>query len=114
MDLSSISRSVVKMAADIGASMSNNVTIFVRSKVPQTLKGTPSFFHAKNQRQREGVQELGDSAITWAIAGLTLQRAMGSAEEVESRGLIFSLYAGFIIIFLKVKLKSITTITLIL
>ena len=67
----------MRTAADIGASISRNVTMFVRTQVPQTRPGTSSFFHAKNQKQRQGVQELGNLAIAAAVAGSTLQRAVG-------------------------------------
>ena len=73
----SVANSVVQKAADLGVSIASNVTRFIRSRIPQAKRGSSSFFQAKNQKQRDGVAELGNLAITAAIAGSSLLKSVG-------------------------------------
>ena len=76
-DVRSLSDIVVKTAVDVGESIANNVTQFIRNRLPQTKRGTSSSFHAKNQKQRSGVQRLAQLAIDAVIAGKTVASTVG-------------------------------------
>ena len=76
-DFGSIANSIVQKAAGLGESIARNVTRFIRSSLPQNRPGSSSSFHAKNQKQRDGVQELGNLAIAAAIAGSSLLNSVG-------------------------------------
>ena len=77
IDVRSASSSDIQKAVDIGESTANNVTQFIRNSVERASKGSSTFFHAKNQRQRPGVQQIGQLAINAAVAGKALANAFG-------------------------------------
>ena len=76
-DLGSIANSIVQRAAGLGESIASNVTRFISSRIPQARPGSSSFFQAKNQKQRDGVKELGNLAIAAVIAGSSLLKTVG-------------------------------------
>ena len=64
-------------AVNVGESIANNVTKFIRNRITQPRRGTSSFFHSKNQKQRDGVQKLGKLAIDAVITGFSLANSIG-------------------------------------
>ena len=86
VDVRSVSNSNVQRAVRVGESIANNVTQFIRNSVPKPRRGSSSFFHAKNQRQRPGVQRLSKLAIDAVIAGKAVANTIGS----YSRMIIYS------------------------
>ena len=54
-------------AIDLGFSTAQNVSK-LKSVAPSSKRCSPSFFHARNQKPRDDVQEFGDLAIHSAIA----------------------------------------------
>ena len=77
IDVRSVSNSDIQKALDIGESTANNVTQFIRNSVERASRGSSTFFHAKNQRQRPGVQQIGQLAINAAVTGKALANAFG-------------------------------------
>ena len=58
------------------------MTRFIQSRILQAQTGSSSFFHAKNQKQRPGVQKLGRLAIDAVIAGYSLAKNVGTPNGV--------------------------------
>ena len=81
-DVRKISNSFVQKAVNIGESIANNVTRFIQSRILQAQTGSSSFFHAKNQKQRPGVQKLGRLAIDAVIAGYSLAKNVGTPNGI--------------------------------
>ena len=54
-------------AIDVGLSTARNVSK-LRNIAPLTERSSPSFFHARNQKPNDDVQQLGDLAIHSAMA----------------------------------------------
>ena len=77
IDVRLVSNFNVQRAVNIGESIANNVTQFIRNRVPRSRRGSSSFFHAKNQRQRPGVKKLGQLAIDAVIAGKAVANTVG-------------------------------------
>ena len=77
INVRSASSSDIQKAVDIGESTANNVTQFIKNSVERASRGSSTFFHAKNQRQRPGVQQIGQLAINAAVTGKALANAFG-------------------------------------
>lgn len=77
IDVGTASNSDIQKAVDIGESIANNVTQFIRTSVKSANRGSSTFFHAKNQRQRPGVRQIGQLAINAAVTRKDLSNAYG-------------------------------------
>ena len=69
-----VHKSSLLKAIDLGLSTARNVSN-LKSTAPSTKPSSPSFFHAKNQKPRDDVQQLGNQAIHSAIVASYLSKS---------------------------------------